>query len=45
MKPLQIYVGQVCSFETREFLLFIWGEVVIFNADQQFCTASKWNIV
>jgi len=23
MKPLQVYDGQVCSFETREFLLFI----------------------
>jgi len=29
MKPIKIHVGQVCSFETREFLLFIWGEVVI----------------
>jgi len=29
MKPLRIGVGQVCSFETREFLLFIWGQVVL----------------
>jgi len=29
MKPLKIDVAQVCSFETREFLLFIWGEVII----------------
>jgi len=29
MKPLSVAVGEVCSFETKEFLLFIWAEVII----------------
>ena len=29
MKPLCVAVGSVCTFETKEFLLFIWGEVVV----------------
>jgi len=29
MRPLKIQVGQYFSFESREFLLVIWGEVVI----------------
>jgi len=29
MNPLTFVVGSVCSFESREFTLFIWREVVI----------------
>jgi len=29
MKPVRVEIGHVCSFETREFLLYIWGVVVI----------------
>jgi len=29
MAPLRVDVGNVCSFETKEFLLFIWGDVVV----------------
>ena len=31
MTPLRVEVGNVCTFETKEFLLFIWGQVVILN--------------
>jgi len=29
MRPIVVGVGGQCSFETREFLLFIWGDVVV----------------
>jgi len=29
MRPIRVGIGQVCSFETKEFLLVIWGEVVV----------------
>jgi hypothetical protein len=29
MQPLRVGAGRVCTFETKEFLLFIWGDVVI----------------
>jgi len=29
MRPLRVEIGIICSFETREFLLVIWGNVVI----------------
>jgi len=29
MTPLKVKIGNVCSFETKGFLVFLWGEVVI----------------
>jgi hypothetical protein len=29
MMPLKVQAGPFCSFETKQFLLFIWGEVVV----------------
>jgi len=29
MSPLRFKVGNFCTFETMEFLLFIWGEVIL----------------
>jgi hypothetical protein len=29
MRPIRVWAGFICSFETKEFLLFIWGDVVI----------------
>jgi len=29
MKPLKVGLGNICTFETREFLLYIWGGVII----------------
>jgi len=29
MKPFKAYAGQFCSFETKEFILFLGGEVVV----------------
>jgi len=29
MRPVQIRVGPFCTFETKEFNLYIWGDVVV----------------
>lgn len=29
MRPVKAYAGQFCSFETREFILFLGGEVIM----------------